>query len=687
MTNKKGNIGVTTENIFPIIKKFLYSDHEIFLRELVSNAVDASQKLKTLSISGEFKGEADKLKVQVILDKDKKTLTIRDNGIGMTADEVEKYINQIAFSSAGDFLDKYKDAENAIIGHFGLGFYSSFMVSEKVEIHTKSYKDDAKAVKWECKGDPEYKMSEIEKEERGTDVILFIDKDSEEFLEKYRIQELLNKYCKFLPVEIAFGKKTSWKDGKEEETDEDNIVNNPTPIWKQKPADLKEEDYNSFYRELYPTNFDSPLFNIHLNVDYPFNLTGVLYFPKIKSNLEINRNKIQLYSNQVFVTDSVEGIVPEFLTLLHGVLDSPDIPLNVSRSYLQSDSNVKKISSHITKKVADRLFEIFKDNREDFEKKWDDLKLFITYGMISDEKFYERAEKFALLKNTDKKFFTFEEYQKQIEENQKDKNNNLIYLYATNAEDQYSFIKAAKDKSYDVLLLDGQLDMHYINTLESKFKDSRFLRVDSDTVDNLIQKEEKIESVLSEKAQENVKWAFQGIVPEDKSFWVTSDSMRPEDMPVIIARDEFMRRMKDMSELSGGTSYYRELPDDYKVIVNTNHPIIVDLSEKIEKKTASKRSKLDEQFEQINKEKEQLDEKLKKFEKDEDKPAEDKTKLEELESEIMKLEEEKIEVYKDFGKKQKIVSQLFDLALLSNNLLKGESLSNFVSRSVELLKK
>ena len=687
MTNKKGNIGVTTENIFPIIKKFLYSDHEIFLRELVSNAVDASQKLKTLSISGEFKGEADKLKVQVILDKDKKTLTIRDNGIGMTADEVEKYINQIAFSSAGDFLDKYKDAENAIIGHFGLGFYSSFMVSEKVEIHTKSYKDDAKAVKWECKGDPEYKMSEIEKEERGTDVILHIDKDSEEFLEKYRIQELLNKYCKFLPVEIAFGKKTSWKDGKEEETDEDNIVNNPTPIWKQKPADLKEEDYNSFYRELYPTNFDTPLFNIHLNVDYPFNLTGVLYFPKIKSNLEINRNKIQLYSNQVFVTDSVDGIVPEFLTLLHGVLDSPDIPLNVSRSYLQSDSNVKKISSHITKKVADRLFEIFKDNREDFEKKWDDLKLFITYGMISDEKFYERAEKFALLKNTDKKFFTFEEYQKHIEENQKDKNNNLIYLYATNAEDQYSFIKSAKDKSYDVLLLDGQLDMHYINTLESKFKDSRFVRVDSDTVDNLIQKEEKIESVLSEKAQENVKWAFQGIVPEDKSFWVTSDSMRPEDMPVIIARDEFMRRMKDMSELSGGTSYYRELPDDYKVIVNTNHPIIVDLSEKIENKTASKRSKLDEQFEQINAEKAQLDEKLKKFEKDEDKPAEDKTKLEELESEIMKLEEEKIEVYKDFGKKQKIVSQLFDLALLSNNLLKGESLSNFVSRSVELLKK
>ncbi|MDD2633985.1 MAG: molecular chaperone HtpG [Bacteroidales bacterium] len=687
MTNKKGNIGVTTENIFPIIKKFLYSDHEIFLRELISNAVDASQKLKTIAISGDFKGEADNLKVQVILDKDKKTITIKDNGIGMTGEEVEKYINQIAFSSAGDFLDKYKDVENAIIGHFGLGFYSSFMVSEKVEILTKSYKENAKAIKWECKGDPEYKITEIEKEERGTDIVLHIDKDSEEFLEKNRIQELLDKYCKFLPVEIVFGKKTTWKDGKEEQTDEDNIINNPNPAWKQKPADLKKEDYDSFYRELYPANFEAPLFNIHLNVDYPFNLTGILYFPKIKSNLEVNRNKIQLYSNQVFVTDSVEGIVPEFLTLLHGVLDSPDIPLNVSRSYLQSDANVKKISSHINKKVADRLFEIFKDNREDFEQKWDDLKLFIEYGMISDEKFYERAEKFSLFKNTDDKYFTFEEYKTHIEAEQKDKNNSLIYLYATNKEDQYSYIKAAKEKGYDVLLLDGQLDMHFVNTLESKMQDSRFVRVDADTVDNLIQKDDKIESVLSEKAQEGVKWAFQGVMPEEKSYWVTNDAMRPEDMPVIITRDEFMRRMKDMSEFSGGTGVYGDLPDNFKVIINTNHPIIVDLSEKIEKKTNTKREKIDEKLEKINEEKSTLDEKLKKIEKEEDKPAEDKLKLEEIESNLSKIEEEKIDLYKDFGKKQKIVSQLFDLALLSNNLLKGEPLSKFVTRSVELLKK
>ncbi len=687
MTNKKGNIGVTTENIFPIIKKFLYSDHEIFLRELVSNAVDASQKLKTLSLSGEFKGEAENIKVQIILDKDKKTITIRDNGIGMSAEEVEKYINQIAFSSAGDFLDKYKDVENAIIGHFGLGFYSSFMVSERVEILTKSYKDDEKAVKWECSGDPEYSITEIEKDDRGTEVILHIDAESEEFLEKNRLQELLNKYCKFLPVEIAFGKKTTWKDGKEEETDEDNIINNPNPVWKQKPADLTDEDYNSFYRELYPANFETPLFNIHLNVDYPFNLTGVLYFPKLKSNLEVNRNKIQLFSNQVFVTDSVEGIVPEFLTLLHGVLDSPDIPLNVSRSYLQSDSNVKKISSHITKKVADRLFEIFKENREDFENKWDDLKMFIEYGMISDEKFYERAEKFSLFKNTDGKYFTFEEYKLKIEAEQKDKNNQLIYLYATNSEDQYSYIKAAKEKAYDVLLLDGQLDMHFVNTLESKFEESRFVRVDSDTVDNLISKDDKIESVLSEKEQEDVKWAFQGVIPEGKSFWVASDSMRPEDMPVLVARDEFMRRMKDMSALSGGTGYYRDLPDDYKVIVNTNHPIIVDLSGKIEKKTMTKRIKIDEEVGELNLQKTELENKLKEFKTEEEKPLEDKTKLEDIESKLLEIEDQKIGLYKEYGKKQKIVSQLFDLALLSNNLLKGESLSNFVSRSVDLLKK
>ncbi len=687
MANKKGNIGVTTENIFPIIKKFLYSDHEIFLRELVSNAVDASQKLKTLSISGEFKGEADNLKVRVILDKENKTLTISDNGIGMTAEEVDKYINQIAFSSAGDFLDKYKEAENAIIGHFGLGFYSSFMVSEKVEIKTKSYKEGSQAVKWECNGDPNYKLSEIEKEERGTDITLFIDDESAEFLEKNKIQELLDKYCKFLPVEIVFGKETTWKDGKEEETDKDNIINNPNPLWKKKPSDLKDEDYSSFYRELYPMSMDEPLFNIHLNVDYPFNLTGVLYFPKIKSNIEINRNKIQLYCNQVFVTDSVEGIVPEFLTLLHGVIDSPDIPLNVSRSYLQSDSNVKKISGHITKKVADRLFEIFKNERENFENKWDDLKLFIAYGMISDEKFYERAEKFALLKNTDKKFFTFEEYKDKIKEIQEDKDKNLIYLYATNTEEQYSYIKAAKDKGYDVLLLDGQLDIHLINTLESKFKDSRFVRVDSDIIDNLIKKDEKIESVLNEKEQDNIKWAFQGAVSEPQSFWVLSEAMQPSDMPVVIARDEFMRRMKDMSELSGGTNYYANMPDNYKVIINTNHQIIVDLSQKLEKKTLTKRSKIDEKLKDFNAQKTELENKLNKFEKEEDKPVKEKQELEDLSKKISDIEEEKINIYKEFGKKQKTVNQLIDLALLSNNLLKGESLSKFVSRSVDILKK
>lgn len=685
MTQKTGNIGVTTENIFPIIKKFLYSDHEIFLRELVSNAVDATQKLKTLAISGDFKGEASNLKVEVLLDTENKTLTIRDNGIGMTEEEVEKYINQIAFSSAGDFLDKYKNIENAIIGHFGLGFYSSFMVSEKVEIITKSYREDAKAVKWECSGDPAYTLVETEKEGRGTDVILHIDSESTEFLQKSKIQELLNKYCKFLPTQIAFGKKTIWKDGKDVETDEDNIVNNPNPLWKQKPAELKDEDYKKFYRELYPSNFEEPLFNIHLNVDYPFNLTGLLYFPKIKSSLDINRSKIQLYSNQVFVTDSVEGIVPEFLTLLHGVLDSPDIPLNVSRSYLQSDSNVKKISGHITKKVADKLADIFKENREEFQKKWDDLKMFIVYGMISDEKFYERAEKFSLLKNTDNEYFTFEEYKAKIETNQKDMNNQLIYLYATNAEDQYSYIKAAKNKEYDVLLLDGQLDMHFINTLENKFGESRFVRVDSDIVDNLIRKETKTESVLSDKEQENVKWTFQGIIPETKSYWVTADSMNDNDLPVVITRDEFMRRMKDMSELSGGTGFYRDLPDDYKVIINTNHPLIVDLSSKIEKKTTSKRLGIDSELADLTAEKSLIENKLKEIENEDDKPVADKARIEELDDKIAAIEEQKQTIYKDFGKNQKVVSQLFDLALLANNLLKGESLSNFVQRSVDLL--
>ncbi len=683
----KGNIGVTTENIFPVIKKFLYSDHEIFLRELVSNAVDASQKLKTLSQSGEYKGNTDDIKVKVSVNKDAKTITVSDNGIGMTAEEVDKYINQIAFSGAGDFLDKYKDIANSIIGHFGLGFYSSFMVSEKVEIITKSYRDGAQAVRWECNGDPEYTLEETEKPEIGTDIILHIDSESEEFLEENRIKEMLEKYCKFLPVPVVFGKKKEWKDGKEQETEEDNIINDTNPAWKKKPTDLKDEDYMKFYHELYPMNFEEPLFYIHLNVDYPFNLTGILYFPKLKSNLDVNKNKIQLYCNQVFVTDSVEGIVPEYLMLLHGVLDSPDIPLNVSRSYLQSDSNVKKISSHITKKVGDRLAEIFKNDRSEFEKKWDDIKLFIEFGMMSDEKFYEKAEKFALIKNTEGKYFTFEEYKKKIEPEQTDKDKQLVYLYATDVEDQYSYIQAAKGKGYDVLLMDGQLDIHFINFLEQKFGECHFVRVDSDIIDNLIRKEEKIESVLGANEQDDIKWAFQGVTPEDKRFYVVSDSMSPEDMPVVIVREEFMRRMKDMSAFSGGTNFYRDMPDDYKVIVNTNHPLIVGISKDLEKATADKRSEINAEADRLKAEKDALDEKMKQYKNEDEKPVEDKNRLDDLRKQINENDDKRRDLYKEYGKSQKIVSQLFDLALLANNLLKGESLSKFVERSVDLLKK
>lgn len=683
----KGNIGVTTENIFPVIKKFLYSDHEIFLRELVSNAVDASQKLKTLSQSGEYKGNTDDIKVKVSVNKDAKTITVSDNGIGMTAEEVDKYINQIAFSGAGDFLDKYKDIANSIIGHFGLGFYSSFMVSEKVEIITKSYRDGAQAVRWECNGDPEYTLEETEKPEIGTDIILHIDSESEEFLEENRIKEMLEKYCKFLPVPVVFGKKKEWKDGKEQETAEDNIINDTTPAWKKKPTDLKDEDYMKFYHELYPMNFEEPLFYIHLNVDYPFNLTGILYFPKLKSNLDVNKNKIQLYCNQVFVTDSVEGIVPEYLMLLHGVLDSPDIPLNVSRSYLQSDSNVKKISSHITKKVGDRLAEIFKNDRSEFEKKWDDIKLFIEFGMMSDEKFYEKAEKFALIKNTEGKYFTFEEYKKKIEPEQTDKDKQLVYLYATDVEDQYSYIQAAKGKGYDVLLMDGQLDIHFINFLEQKFGECHFVRVDSDIIDNLIRKEEKIESVLGANEQDDIKWAFQGVTPEDKRFYVVSDSMSPEDMPVVIVREEFMRRMKDMSAFSGGTNFYRDMPDDYKVIVNTNHPLIVGISKDLEKATSAKRSEINAEADKLKAEKDALDEKMKQYKTEDEKPVEEKNRLDDLRKQINENDDKRRDLYKEYGKSQKIVSQLFDLALLANNLLKGESLSKFVERSVDLLKK
>ncbi|MBR3798522.1 MAG: molecular chaperone HtpG [Bacteroidales bacterium] len=683
----KGNIGVTTENIFPVIKKFLYSDHEIFLRELVSNAVDASQKLKTLSQSGEYKGNTDDIKVKVSVNKDAKTITVSDNGIGMTAEEVDKYINQIAFSGAGDFLDKYKDIANSIIGHFGLGFYSSFMVSEKVEIITKSYRDGAQAVRWECNGDPEYTLEETEKPEIGTDIILHIDSESEEFLEENRIKEMLEKYCKFLPVPVVFGKKKEWKDGKEQETAEDNIINDTNPAWKKKPTDLKDEDYMKFYHELYPMNFEEPLFYIHLNVDYPFNLTGILYFPKIKSNLDVNKNKIQLYCNQVFVTDSVEGIVPEYLMLLHGVLDSPDIPLNVSRSYLQSDSNVKKISSHITKKVGDRLAEIFKNDRSEFEKKWDDIKLFIEFGMMSDEKFYEKAEKFALIKNTEGKYFTFEEYKKKIEPEQTDKDKQLVYLYATDVEDQYSYIQAAKGKGYDVLLMDGQLDIHFINFLEQKFGECHFVRVDSDIIDNLIRKEEKIESVLGANEQDDIKWAFRGVTPEDKRFYVVSDSMSPEDMPVVIVREEFMRRMKDMSAFSGGTNFYRDMPDDYKVIVNTNHPLIVGISKDLEKATSAKRSEINAEADKLKAEKDALDEKMKQYKTEDEKPVEEKNRLDDLRKQINENDDKRRDLYKEYGKSQKIVSQLFDLALLANNLLKGESLSKFVERSVDLLKK
>lgn len=683
----KGNIGVTTENIFPVIKKFLYSDHEIFLRELVSNAVDASQKLKTLSQSGEYKGNTDDIKVKVSVNKDAKTITVSDNGIGMTAEEVDKYINQIAFSGAGDFLDKYKDIANSIIGHFGLGFYSSFMVSEKVEIITKSYRDGAQAVRWECNGDPEYTLEETEKPEIGTDIILHIDSESEEFLEENRIKEMLEKYCKFLPVPVVFGKKKEWKDGKEQETAEDNIINDTNPAWKKKPTDLKDEDYMKFYHELYPMNFEEPLFYIHLNVDYPFNLTGILYFPKLKSNLDVNKNKIQLYCNQVFVTDSVEGIVPEYLMLLHGVLDSPDIPLNVSRSYLQSDSNVKKISSHITKKVGDRLAEIFKNDRSEFEKKWDDIKLFIEFGMMSDEKFYEKAEKFALIKNTEDKYFTFEEYKKKIEPEQTDKDKQLVYLYATDVEDQYSYIQAAKGKGYDVLLMDGQLDIHFINFLEQKFGECHFVRVDSDIIDNLIRKEEKIESVLGANEQDDIKWAFQGVTPKDKRFYVVSDSMSPEDMPVVIVREEFMRRMKDMSAFSGGTNFYRDMPDDYKVIVNTNHPLIVGISKDLEKATSAKRSEINAEADKLKAEKDALDEKMKQYKTEDEKPVEEKNRLDDLRKQINENDDKRRDLYKEYGKSQKIVSQLFDLALLANNLLKGESLSKFVERSVDLLKK
>ena len=678
-----GKIGVTTENIFPIIKKFLYSDHEIFLREIISNAVDATRKMQAMASAGDFKGELGDLTIRVSVDSKKKTITVSDSGVGMTAGEIDKYLNQIAFSSANDFLEKYKDQMNTMIGHFGLGFYSAFMVSDKVEVISRSWDDTEPAVKWTCDGSPEYQIGESERGSRGTDVILHIDKESKEFLEENRIEELLKKYCKFLPVEIAFGKIKEWKDGKYVDTEKDKIINNTKPAWTQKPSELKDEDYQKFYRELYPIG-DEPLFNIHLNVDYPFKLTGILYFPKIKSNIEIQKNKIQLYCNQVFVTDSVEGIVPEFLTLLHGVIDSPDIPLNVSRSYLQSDSNVKKISSHITKKVADRLNEIFRNNREEFEKKWDNLKLFIEYGMITEEKFFDKASKFALFKNTDDKYFTFEEYEKLIKENQTDKNKTLVYLYSTNKTDQFSYIEKARNKGYDVLNLDGQLDIHLINHLETKFKDSRFVRVDSDVIEKLIPREEARESKLTSSQQEDMKSVFNIRLVSKEIYNVVPEALDENDSPVIITQSEFMRRMKEMSALGGGMNFYGELPDSYNLVVNLNHPLVVRIADDMQNELGTK-------LKDNNSERERVREQVEFMEKDHaSKKAEEisqveKDDLEKLRKEFETIETARKELLESYGTGNKVVKQLIDLALLSNNMLRGEDLSTFVKRSVELL--
>lgn len=629
MEEKKGQIGVTTDNIFPIIKKFLYSDHEIFLRELVSNAVDATQKLKTFSSLGEFKGELGDLTIHISVDKEKGTLTISDKGIGMTAEEVDKYLNQIALSSANEFLDKYKDDANSIIGHFGLGFYSSFMVSKQVEVVTKSYKDEP-AVRWTCDGSPEFTISAADKQERGTDIILYIDDENKNFLENAEIERLLKKYCRFLPVPIAFGKKTKWEDGKSVETDEDSVINDTTPLWTRKPSELKDEDYKTFYQGLYPFT-DEPLFWIHLNVDYPFKLTGILYFPKLKPNVDPHKNKIQLYSNQVFITDSVEGIVPEFLTLLHGVIDSPDIPLNVSRSYLQSDHNVKKISNHITKKVADRLEEIFKNDRPQFEEKWDSLKIFIEYGMLTDEKFYDRAQKFCLLKNVDSKIFTFEEYKTLISANQTDKDDTLVYLYTNNKEEQYSYINAAKEHGYDVLLLDGQLDVHLAGMLESKFEKSRFVRIDSDIIDNIIKKEDLKDSDLNDEQKEKLNEAFKSQLPviDKVDFSFDYKPLKENVQPIQITQDEYMRRMKEMAALQTGMAFYGDMPDHYKMVVNTNHPLVKQILSDVEAK---------------------------------DKDA-----------------------VVEYAAGSAIMRQLIDLALLSNNMLKGEALSSFIKRSTDII--
>ncbi len=682
-----GKIGVSTKDLFPIIKKFLYSDHDIFLREIVSNAVDATQKLKVLASNGEFKGELGDTKVRVSLDKDAKTITVSDNGIGMTAEEVEKYINQIAFSGAEEFLEKHKNDAATIIGHFGLGFYSAFMVSDRVEIVTKSYKEGSKAVRWSCTGEPEYTLEDAERAERGTDVIMHISEEEKEFLDKNRLQELLSKYCKFLPVEIAFGKKTEWKDGKEQETAEDNIINDTTPAWVKKPADLKEEDYMKFYHQLYPMAED-PLFYIHLNVDYPFTLTGILYFPKIKSNIDINRNKIQLYCNQVFVTDSVEGIVPDFLTLLHGVIDSPDIPLNVSRSYLQSDSNVKKISSHITKKVADRLEEIFKNDRATFERKWDDLKIFIEYGMLTDEKFNERAQKFALLKDIDGKYFTFEEYKTLVKENQTDKDGNLICLYANDKASQYSFIDSAQKKGYNVLLLDGQLDTPFMNQLEQKWEKTRFSRVDADTIDKLIVKSDAPVLKLSTSEKSNLEEVFRSETPKEDAkvnYTVSVEALGENELPVIITQNEWMRRMKEMSAVQGGAmSFYGELPNTFNLVINANHPLVERVLTEMNSKTADALAPIADEIAKDEARKAELN-KAKEGKKDEEVPQADLDELNAIDRRLGDERKKRTDVLASFAKDEKLVSQLIDLALLSNNMLKGESLTNFIKRSISLM--
>ena len=684
---QKGNIGVTTENIFPVIKKFLYSDHEIFLRELVSNAVDATQKLKTLKERGDFKGELGNLAVKVQLDKENSTLTISDNGIGMTEEEIDKYINQIAFSGVTDFLDKYKDNANAIIGHFGLGFYSAFMVSKKVEIITKSYKDDAKAVKWSCDGSPAYEIEDTEKAERGTDIVLYIDDDAKEFLETSKIESLLNKYCKFMAVPVVFGKKTEWKDGKQQETDEDNVINAVEPLWTKAPSSLKDEDYKSFYHTLYPMS-DEPLFWIHLNVDYPFNLTGILYFPKIKSNIELQRNKIQLYSNQVFVTDQVDGIVPEFLTLLHGVIDSPDIPLNVSRSYLQSDANVKKISTYITKKVADRLAGIFKEDRKGYEEKWNDMKIFIEYGMLSQEDFYDKAKDFSLFTDVEEKNFTYEEYRTLIKDNQTDKDGTLIYLYATNKEDQYTYIEAAKQKGYSVLLFDGQLDVPMINLLEQKLEKCRFTRVDADIADKLIAKENQKESDVVGSDKDCLTYVFKSQMPAiDKTeFVVDVQALGEEGAPLMITQNEFMRRMKDMSQFQPGMGFYSQFPDSYTLVLNTDHSLIKDVLKSTQEATASELkpvlSEIKGQEARLQVLQQQQDKK-----KPEEVTSEEKADLEATRKAISDEQKKRDDIVAAYAKDNNVVHQLIDLALLQNGMLKGAALDSFLKRSIEMIKK